>query len=86
MSYSGPHLIWDSRKCSECSQIRYTYLRAFAFFVKRGRFWKLPSKLAKRVDGRWYGWSNITQEFDTRFTQHQGNPWFYVPAKGLVEG
>ena len=55
ISYRGPFLEWTSTVCSGCGEVRYTYLRAFTHFCKRGAFWKMPSTLAERRDGVWYG-------------------------------
>ena len=76
MSWSGPILAWDSRKCTKCGEFKYSYLRAFTLFTKRGKLWRMPSTSAKKVDGTWCGWSNLSQEFD--------DPLWPTPRKPLV--
>lgn len=76
ISFSGPYLKWDNRKCSECGEIKYTCLRAFTLFVKPGCFWKEPSLLAKRINGIWFGWDRVSGEFD--------NPLHPIPRRPTV--
>lgn len=64
ISYRGPVLDYEKRLCPDCGQVKYCYLRAYTYFTKQGAFWKLPSKLAKRINGIWYGVSGEPEVFN----------------------